>query len=73
VLECEPSIDALNERNLIADNKAPMIEKLSPWDDEEPIIGSGLAYPTDQERDNNVMLKRAKKMADVKCTKERVK
>ena len=27
VLECEPSIDALNQANLMADNKAPAIEK----------------------------------------------
>jgi hypothetical protein len=68
VLECESSIDAINQKNQMAGNNAPLVEKRSDWDDDEPIIGSGLILPSDQDRDNNILLKKAKKLADTECT-----
>jgi hypothetical protein len=68
VLECEPSIDAINEKNQMSGNKAPLVEKLTEWDAEEPIIGSGLILPSDQDRDNNIILKKAKKLAETVCS-----
>lgn len=47
VLECEATVEALNEANTISGNKAPVIEVSSEWEEEEPIIGSGLRLPTD--------------------------
>lgn len=52
----------------MAGNNAPLIEKRSDWDDDEPIIGSGLILPSDQDRDNNLLLKKAKKLAETECT-----
>jgi len=71
VLECEESIDALNEKNQLSNNKAPLIEKQSEWAAAEPIVGSGLMFDPDAVANN--ALRKAKKLAGSTCAKERSK
>jgi hypothetical protein len=71
VLECEENIDALNERNQLSNNKAPLIEKQSEWAAAEPIVGSGLIYDPDAVA--NAALRKASKLAGSTCAKERSK
>ena len=73
VLECQPSIDLINEKNLESQNKAPLIEKMSEYEQNYPIIGSGLIVPTDQQRDNNIEKKKAPKISSEECAMERMK
>lgn len=50
VLECESSINSLNERNKEAGNNAPLVEWEDEWDRREKIVGSGEGHIPWEER-----------------------
>ena len=50
VLECEQSINSLNEKNYAAGNHAPLTEPQDDFDKKEPIIGSGKGHIPWEER-----------------------
>ena len=53
VMQCEQTINALNDKNQAAGNNAPMIEPQDEWDQKEKIIGSGKGHVLFEERDED--------------------